>query len=810
MIGTRVRRASDVVGTSSRRRARWLWPLLAAWLVVLAHASNAAAQVSYDVVADLGTIGGAEPLGGLIAGSDGALYGTASRGGAVNCGLVYRIDASGTVAALHVFDGSDGCQPMGELIVGPDGGFYGVTLSGGDADPMRAGGTIYRLGLDGTHTVLHRFRPPSASDPAPSRVPFGPAAALLLHPDGYFYGTTRSADIFRIAPDGSMFQIIEGFGPPGEPDTLDSPLVLHPDGYLYGASPTVLTTFVQQSIVFRVTLEGATTIYQFRGSRPPPGSQIPFATAGIMPQGLAIGSDGAFYGVTSLGGPTYPGGDQGTIFRLLPDGTLTTLYTLAPGVDGTYPHGRTPRSNLVRGSDGYFYGTTTAGGASNNGTIFRVSESGAFTSLRSFATDGYAPVKSPLLEVTPGTFYGTASSASGGVVYRMRVGDGLFAENRLLSAEEGTPISGQLTAAGAGSAPLTFALVADGTRGEATISPTGAFTYTARLNGGLTGSDTFTFVVSDGVRTSNVGAISVLVSAVNDPPVAFDMSLTATPGVPVSGTLRATDPEGTPLGYGLVSQPTQGVVVVVNLVSGEFTYTATPAAAGQDAFTFRVGELGGQSASSLSNVATVTITIAAAPLTVSLTRPTGGEKFFVHTPVPIAWTATGATSVDVELSRDGGQSFAPIAECSALPGSASGCEWVPQGPATREARIRVVARNAGAAVSAESADFTIARGRPRLAIVWPLWGAHVGHLQPIWWAHNLGAGSSVRIELSRDDGATWEVIAPSVQNLTDVVGRFEWVATGPATKDGRLRVTSLSTGVSDVSGRLVIVDWRDW
>ena len=166
--------------------------------------------------------------------------------------------------------------------------------------------------------------------------------------------------------------------------------------------------------------------------------------------------------------------------------------------------------------------------------------------------------------------------------------------------------------------------------------------------------------------------------------------------------------------------------------------------------------------------------------------------------------------MDVELSRDGGQSFAPIPECSALPGSASGCEWVPQGPATRQARIRVVARNAGGAVSAESGDFTIARGQPRLAIVWPLWGAHVGHPQPIWWVHNLGAGSSVRIELSRDDGATWEVIAPSVQNLTDVVGRFEWVATGPPTKDARLRVTSLSTGVSDVSRQLVILDWRDW
>ena len=86
----------------------------------------------------------------------------------------------------------------------------------------------------------------------------------------------------------------------------------------------------------------------------------------------------------------------------------------------------------------------------------------------------------------------------------------------------------------------------------------------------------------------------------------------------------------------------------------------------------------------------------------------------------------------------------------------------------------------------------------------------VGHPQPIWWVDNLGAGSSVRIELSRDGGATWEVIAPSVQNLTDVVGRFEWVATGPPTKNARLRVTSLSTGVSDVSGRPVILDRGDW
>ena len=246
-----------------------LWSVLAACAALVARPAPGFAQVSYEVVADLARLAGPSP-GGLIAGSDGALYGTASRGGAQNCGLVYRIDASGTVAALHVFDGTDGCQPMGELVVGPDGGFYGVTSSGGDADPMGASGTIYRLGLDGTHTVLHRFIR-SFDVPAPWLVPSGPAAALLLHPDGYFYGTTRSSDIFRIFARRLFVSAHREFGAQGEPDTLDSPLVLHPDGYLYGASPSVLATIVQRSIVFRVTLEGATTIYQFRGNRLPPG-----------------------------------------------------------------------------------------------------------------------------------------------------------------------------------------------------------------------------------------------------------------------------------------------------------------------------------------------------------------------------------------------------------------------------------------------------------------------------------------------------------------------------------------------------------
>jgi uncharacterized repeat protein (TIGR03803 family) len=74
------------------------------------------------------------------------------------------------------------------------------------------------------------------------------------------------------------------------------------------------------------------------------------------------GSDGNFYGTTYAGGAN---GD-GTVFKITPSGTLTTLYNFA-GSDGV-----APLAGLVQGSDGNFYGTTQQGGANNVGTVFRL------------------------------------------------------------------------------------------------------------------------------------------------------------------------------------------------------------------------------------------------------------------------------------------------------------------------------------------------------------------------------------------------------------------------------------------------------
>src|ERR1035437_1185775 len=123
----------------------------------------------------------------------------------------------------------------------------------------------------------------------------------------------------------------------------------------------------------------------------------PFETPLQNPRGLVQESDGNFYGTTTYGGAS----GNGTVFRITPTGAFTTLYSFA-GSDG-----RSPRAGLMKGSDGNLYGTTDSGGASGRGTIFRITLAGALTTLYSFAgSDGAYPYAG-VVQGTNGNFYGT-------------------------------------------------------------------------------------------------------------------------------------------------------------------------------------------------------------------------------------------------------------------------------------------------------------------------------------------------------------------------------------------------------------------
>jgi uncharacterized repeat protein (TIGR03803 family) len=187
--------------------------------------------------------------------------------------------------------------------------------------------------------------------------------------------------------------------------------------------------------VFKITPSGAlTTLYSFC----PEGDY--HCTDGLFPEtGLVQAANGAFYGTTHNGG-NYGGG---TVFKITPGGTLTIQYRFH-GEDGYKP-----TAGLVQATDGNFYGTTFEGGAGacydGCGTVFKITPSGTLTTLHNFdRTDGANPVAG-LVQDTDGNFYGTTESggANGnyGTVFSLSVGLSPFVETLPASGKVGAAVN---------------------------------------------------------------------------------------------------------------------------------------------------------------------------------------------------------------------------------------------------------------------------------------------------------------------------------------------------------------------------------
>jgi uncharacterized repeat protein (TIGR03803 family) len=175
----------------------------------------------------------------------------------------------------------------------------------------------------------------------------------------------------------------------------------------------------------------------------------PNCTDGYFPTaGLAQGTDGNFYGTTSQGGENCPGNGCGTVFKITPTGTLKTLYLFAD-TDGAYPF-----AGLILGTDGNFYGTTSAGGAYGGGTVFRITPAGALTTIYSFCiqstcNDGEGPWYGDLLQATDGNFYGTTSAggANGnGTIFSLTPSGTLTTLHSFAETEGSEPYYGLLQA----------------------------------------------------------------------------------------------------------------------------------------------------------------------------------------------------------------------------------------------------------------------------------------------------------------------------------------------------------------------------
>ena len=253
------------------------------------------------------------------------------------------------------FVGNNGYLPIAGLTKGADGNFYGTTFDGGTGNgssscSMTQGcGTVFKVTPTGTLTSLYSFcSQPNCTD---GSYPYG---GLALGADGNLYGVTEGGGTGCTGGNGC--------------------------GTAYKITPTGTLTILHSFC--------AGTCQDGDGP----------STA------MLLANDGNFYGVVYLGGPH----GSGTVFRMTPDGTVTTMYSfcsITGCLDGAQPAG-----TLIQAADGNLYGTTAAGGTSGNGTVFRISLTGTLSTLHSFdGTDGSDPMAG-LVQARDGNFYGTTQN----------------------------------------------------------------------------------------------------------------------------------------------------------------------------------------------------------------------------------------------------------------------------------------------------------------------------------------------------------------------------------------------------------------
>jgi uncharacterized repeat protein (TIGR03803 family) len=366
---------------------------------------------------------GSNPDEGLVQATNGDLYGPTYSGGVNGGGTVFKITPSGTLTTLYSFCSQSGCtdaaDPFAGLVQATNGDLYGTTVLGGAYND----GTVFRITPGGTLTTLYSFC--SQSGCTDGQFPY---ARLVQATNGDLYGTAQlggthgKGTVFKITPSGTLTTLYSFCSQSGcmDGEYPEAGLVQAANGNLYG--PTGQGGAEGYGTVFKITPNGTlTTLYSFCSQSG--------CTDGEWPSALVQATNGNLYGTTYAGGAN----NMGTVFKITPSGTLTTLYSFCSQSGCT--DGRGPYAGLVQATDGDLYGRTEYGGANGYGAVFKITPSGTLTTLYSFCsqsgcTDGENP-QAGLVQATDGSFYGTTGGGGAynfGTVFSLSVGLGPFVE----------------------------------------------------------------------------------------------------------------------------------------------------------------------------------------------------------------------------------------------------------------------------------------------------------------------------------------------------------------------------------------------
>jgi uncharacterized repeat protein (TIGR03803 family) len=374
--------------------------LLAVVLMVSGGAGICAAQTVSDVVTfTIATFG--TPVFIPAQGRNGLLYGVIGVNGS-SPGYAFDFSAGGVTKVIYSANPSLGYGTLFGLTLGTDGNFYGVVESTAViGDPGY--GIFFRIGPNGTFTTLHNFN--GGTDGA------DPATAPIEATDGNLYGTTNGgccvpSTVYRYTPSGS-FRVIYTFD--NAHGMWAGPVMQGSDGHLY---VTAWEGGIKNNGTIVELTTGGSLLHYYA---------FPGASGGSLPNGpLVEASDGNYYGTTYQGGAH----GLGTIFRMTPEGNVTVLHAFSRHATD----GASPAHGLTQATDGYLYGTTTAGGANGSGTAFRISTGGAYSQLYSFSSvTGSNPLG--LMQDTSGLLYGTLAQGGAqgyGAIYSLDMSLGPF------------------------------------------------------------------------------------------------------------------------------------------------------------------------------------------------------------------------------------------------------------------------------------------------------------------------------------------------------------------------------------------------
>ena len=360
----------------------------------------------------------------LVQGTNGNLYGTSYNGGVGGFGTIFSVSTSGSEKVVYSFKGGtkDGANPTGGLTLGSDGSFYGTTQQGG----TQSMGTIFKLSTTGAVSILHNFN--TFVDGA---FPWG---APILASDGNLYGTTSGGGengrgiVYKMTTSGTFTTIYKfdvtnthGFGPIAPPTQGT-------DGNLY-IPVDQGGTFYCGTILKMSTAGVLSGTYDF-----------PCGAGGSFPIGpLVQASNGNFYSTTQDGGSN----GEGVIYQVTPGLGVTVLHSFG----ATFGDGTFPGAGLLLATDGNYYGSTSDGGASGDGTLFNTSTSGTYASLYSFNNTSNFTQTSPLsppVQATNGTLYGVTEfggTSNDGTVYSLTLGLSPFVNAPLFSGKEGNIVT---------------------------------------------------------------------------------------------------------------------------------------------------------------------------------------------------------------------------------------------------------------------------------------------------------------------------------------------------------------------------------